>query len=283
MIPKIFHFVFGLKPQQEPFHLVFYLCLKSCLEVNRPQRLMFHYYHEPYGEWWERIKTEIELVKIEPVEFDALRTRYDSRQEGRYIKQHNLEYAHQADIVRLQALIEHGGVYADMDTLFVNPMPDHIYQNTFVMGDEGLAPENPVPEDYRSLCNALMLSAPGAEFPQRWLENIYAVFDGSWSRHSNQEASMLALNHPESITIIPKQHFYRFSCTPDGLRELFGELHTNLEQVYSMHLWAHLWWEPQRIDFTRFHNGLITPEFLRDYDSTYNVLARKYLDASERS
>ena len=34
-IPNVYHFVFGLRPQTEPFHLMFYLCLASCLAVNR--------------------------------------------------------------------------------------------------------------------------------------------------------------------------------------------------------------------------------------------------------
>ena len=47
MIPNIFHFVFGLKEQTEPFHLMYYLCLASCIEVNTPDKVCFHYHHEP--------------------------------------------------------------------------------------------------------------------------------------------------------------------------------------------------------------------------------------------
>src|SRR5262245_1997343 len=52
-IPRLFHFVFGLREQREPFHLVFYLCLASCRAVARPERMYFYYHHEPWGRYWE--------------------------------------------------------------------------------------------------------------------------------------------------------------------------------------------------------------------------------------
>ena len=46
-MPRIFHFVFGLREQNEPFHLAHYLCLESCRHVNQPQAIWFHYANEP--------------------------------------------------------------------------------------------------------------------------------------------------------------------------------------------------------------------------------------------
>ena len=48
-VPNRFHFVFGLKPQTEPFHIAHYLCLQSCLQVNSPDRIDFYYHFEPEG------------------------------------------------------------------------------------------------------------------------------------------------------------------------------------------------------------------------------------------
>ena len=49
MIPRTFHFVFGLKPQTEPFHLMYYLCLASCLAVERPQAVVLHHESKTRG------------------------------------------------------------------------------------------------------------------------------------------------------------------------------------------------------------------------------------------
>ena len=38
--------------------------------------------------------------------------------------------SHEADFVRLDALIAHGGVYADIDTLFVHPVPARLFDIT---------------------------------------------------------------------------------------------------------------------------------------------------------
>jgi len=60
-IPARFHFVFGLAPQTEPFHLVDYLCLESCRVVNRPESITLCYHHEPYGPYWDLIKEHLHL------------------------------------------------------------------------------------------------------------------------------------------------------------------------------------------------------------------------------
>ena len=44
-------------------------------------------------------------------------------------------YAHHADFVRLAALIEYGGVYADIDALFLRPFPDELFSEPFVIGE----------------------------------------------------------------------------------------------------------------------------------------------------
>ena len=277
MIPNRFHFIFGLKPQIEPFHICHYLCLRSCLSVNAPEEIHFHYHHEPHGEWWDRVKGELTLHPIEPEVSIRDHPSYLTHDEGRFIKGWRLDYAHQADFLRLKILLEHGGVYADMDTLFVERLPQRLFEQPFVIGEE-----DPVPGAARAgtgpmLCNAFLMSAPGAEFGRRWLERMYAVFDGTWNRHSCDEAGRLAEALPGSVHVVPKHHHYKHPCTREGIHTLLQGLDPDLDEVYSLHLWAHLWWSPLRADFTRFHSGLLTEDHIRNVDSTYNVVARRFL------
>ena len=53
------------------------------------------------------------LVEVDPVS-EVLQADYTHG----LVPEH-LRYAHHADFVRLDALIEHGGLYADIDTIFV--------------------------------------------------------------------------------------------------------------------------------------------------------------------
>ena len=59
MIPDIFHFVYGFRPQTEPFPLLHFLCIRSCVEMNRPQQVMVHCAERPWGTWWDRLDGDV--------------------------------------------------------------------------------------------------------------------------------------------------------------------------------------------------------------------------------
>src|SRR5690606_32309339 len=201
----------GLREQKEPFHLMYYLCLASCLHVNKPDAVHFHYYHEPWGEWWERIKPRLVLRRIVPDQAIANYQYADPSLDA-------FRYAHLADFARLKILQEEGGIYADIDTLFLRPLPDHWRQREFILGQEK-PPATAQGEG--SLCNAWIASAPGAEFGRLWLQEMGNAFDGSWSNHSTLLPHRLWRRHPEYIDVEPESSFYALDWTPQGIEDLF--------------------------------------------------------------
>lgn len=277
MIPNQYHFVFGLKPQTEAFHIAHYLCLASCLEVNQPQQVHFHYCHEPYGRWWDAIRESLALHRLQPETFLVNHPGYLGHEEGRLIRSLGLDYAHHADFIRLKLLLEHGGIYADMDTLFVNPLPSSMLQESFVVAEE----EPPLAAgrgtDGRSVCNAVILAEPNAPFGVRWLEEMYEVFDGSWSRHSCRALTELTSRYPDEVCVAPQRYFFKHPCTREGIRTLLEGLDADFEDVYSLHLWAHAWWELGRRDFSNFDAGRLCESYIRSVDTTYNIVARRFL------
>jgi mannosyltransferase OCH1-like enzyme len=58
---------------------------------------------EPHGEWWSETKDLVELVLVEP----------PTEIFGKPITQP----AHKSDVIRLQVLIENGGIYVDTEYL----------------------------------------------------------------------------------------------------------------------------------------------------------------------
>jgi hypothetical protein len=218
-IPNIFHFVFALSPQTEPMHIVHYLCLESCRRVYRPDAIHFHYRHEPHGDWWDRIRPHLTLHRVAGERSVANVSCYRETQEGRFIQKAGWTYAHEADFIRLDVLRECGGVYADMDTLFVQPLPRRLFQHEFVIGEE-----SPLPGSdgvmRPSLCNAFMLSRPGAAFVRQWRMRMADAFDGTWSRHSCQQAAILWSELPHAVHVVPQRYFYLHAPTRAGLHAL---------------------------------------------------------------
>jgi hypothetical protein len=272
-----FHFVFGLREQREPFHILHYLCLASCRAVNRPDAIHFHYRHEPFGPWWEKIKPHLQLVRAPEVVEGFLPARYADSAEGRFIEQLGLSYAHEADFLRLDILIAHGGVYCDMDTLFVRPYADAWFAEDFAIGEES-APFAPGQVIRPTLCNAVMFARPGSRFARVWRERMGQVFDGSWSGHSCHEAARLWRVMPDALRVLPREYFYRHGSTIAGLRTLLEESDGERPDRYSVHLWAHLWWDAARRDFSSVHAGEIDEPWVRTRDCTLAKLARQFLD-----
>ncbi len=272
MIPNHFHFVFGLDKQREPFHLAHYLCLESCRRINNPEAICFYYHYEPHGPYWEAIRPYLTLEKVS---LNAFVRRFRYRDSG----MRQFRYAHHSDFIRLEKLIERGGVYSDIDTLFVRPLPAAIFDKPFVMGREGDV-RHQTKGTVTSLCNAFLMSARNAEFGRLWLDQMSAEFDGSWSNHSTLFPRRLADQFPDLIHIEPQRSFFHFPASGLGLDMLFEGLMPVPEGVYSIHLWAHLWWSESRVDFSRFHAGMLTRRFVEEEKTTYSVAARPFLPAA---
>ena len=178
MIPNIAHFVFGLEEQRDPFHFLHYASIESCRRVLGPERIYFHHTHLPYGPWWERIRPHLTLVEVRPVD-EVLAADYSAGNVPEAFR-----YAHHADFIRLDALIDRGGIYADIDTIFVRPFPEELRDKPFVIGREPPVRDERTGESRRSLCNALLMSEPQAAFARAWRDRMTTELNGTWSNHS---------------------------------------------------------------------------------------------------
>ncbi len=189
---------------------IFHSALQSCLEVNRPEAIHFHFRNEPYGPLWERILPHLTLHRLgkKPRDYDT--SRYAETAEGRLIAHLGLGYAHEADFVRLDALIEHGGVYADMDTLFVRRYPDAWFRHEFLVGEEpGVRGDDGLIKP--SLCNAVMFAHRGARLPARGVNtwDALSMAHGAVTRVRPQHhcgARIRSPFCPKSISMLFRRH-----------------------------------------------------------------------------
>jgi hypothetical protein len=259
------HFVFGLREQTEPFHLLHHLAIASCQAVLEPDEIVLHVHHLPWGLYWDLTRPMVRLARVEPVpEVDA--APLDER-ATRY------RYAHHADVVRLDVLAEHGGLYADIDTLFHRPLPESLWAEAAVIGREAAVDGRP------SLTNALLMAEPGAGFVTTWRSQILDALDGSWSGHSCRLAARLADEHPDLVHVEPQASFSPFDHTVDGMQALLERpmARGSLDRTHSVHLCAHLWWDEDRRDFTAVSASTLTEAHLRSADTPLANLARPHL------
>src|SRR6185436_7511775 len=90
--------------------------------------------------------------------------------------------AHRADVVRLEKLLEHGGIYLDCDML-VRKSFDDLLGHSVV-----LARQSPI-ENF-GVPNAAILAEPNAPFLRRWYES-YETFRGDGNRHWDEHSVLV--------------------------------------------------------------------------------------------
>jgi len=261
MIPNTIHFIFGLDERfgGKPFSFIHFLAVYSAWKVNRPAEILFHYHYEPDTIWWKEARPYVRLNRVEiPTEVF-----------GNPIT----HFAHKADVIRLEQLQRHGGVYLDLDVVCLNPFAP-LRRHEMVMGRQAGT----------GLCNAVILADPNSEFLRTWYDSYRTFNQEDWSRHSVLLPFRLAQEHPDWIHVEgPYSFFYPvfnepargflwarpallkhrlmwvgkrlldYAGRPRNFHTPLGYIaHTlrpaawherRLAQSYCIHLWEQLWWE----------------------------------------
>ena len=249
-IPKLLHFCFTSNEDLggKPWSLVHYVCVRSAVERLRPERAYIYFEFEPVGPWWEISRPFLTLRRIRlPTEVFG----------------HSLRHpAHIADVVRLQKLLECGGIYLDVD-VFVHSSFDDLLENSVVLGEEGAGGKG-------GLGNAVILAEPNALFLRKWHDEYRSFRPEGWNEHSIQKPGELARKFPNDVTVLPHDNFYSPDWTPAGLQMLYGN-GPALESrtTRANHLWESLAWEKYLED--------LTPGRVRKIESNFHSWVRPLL------
>ncbi|GAA5880314.1 hypothetical protein JCM16303_003893 [Sporobolomyces ruberrimus] len=201
-IPPYLHYVFGLHPTYggKPFNLIYYICMTSALRTLKPQILYFHYVYPPSGFYWEEFVRNVQDSGLTKLELRQVRDVTEVFGNPVW------HYAHKADVIRLEALKEFGGIYLDVDVLVTRDL-EPLYRCETVMGMES----QPILEATlppSGLCNAVILAKPYAPFITRWLDAYKTFNPNSWAGHSVTLPWQLAQKHPDEITVLNKYAFF---------------------------------------------------------------------------
>lgn len=276
MVPNILHFIFGLSPDfgGKPFSFSHYMAIRSAMVANDPSDIVFHYQYEPDGVYWDMIRNNITLNQIEA----------PSAIHGNPL--HHV--AHKAGVVRLRSLYRTGGIYLDIDTITVKPL--HVFRKyAFSIGQELALPVEytmsqkvkklirhqtirPFKVNIGGLCDAVLFAEPGAPFLEHWL-GAYKTFrskgrDGFWGEHAVTVPLQLSEKYPALVEKLSPFAFHYPVHDAMGLKLLF-EKNMVFKKAYIHHLWESASWDK--------YLKHLTVESVRKTDTTYNLLARRYL------
>lgn len=248
VIPNEYHFIFlssGSQTTKRPFSLIHYLAIASCQQVNGSGAINLYYDREPDGPWWERAKPCLRPIQVEP----------PANILGRPIT----HPAHKSDVLRLQILIEKGGIYLDTDVISIRPFADLQGFNVVLGQEYGVG-----------LCNAVILARAGATFLQEWLSTYRSFNPKEWNTHSVIVPQNLARKRPADVHILDHRKFF----WPMYWANDFAAFTTRpgsefSSQSYCVHLWASITWP---------YLAALTPATLCEGNSEFCSLVRPYVE-----
>jgi FkbM family methyltransferase len=198
-IPKIIHLLYFGETEFYNFH---HRCVRAMVQYMPDYDIRIYNAKEPIGnKYWDDIKSQVRVSihKIDPpVYYDGFELKH---------------FQYKADVVRLELLYEHGGVYLDLDMLIVRPFHD-----VFASGHSFyISEECPNGGGNGALINAFLAAKPKNEFIQLWLNSFKSGLRlGIWAHHIRDSNKQLIDAHPHYI------HKYRMKIL-DG--KLFMALH----------------------------------------------------------
>lgn len=143
-----------------------------------------------------------------------------------------------ADVMRLQILNDHGGIYMDTDILLQKPLTEFLAEERLVMSWESA--------DKTSISNALMMSPSDNLFVKEWLRHMpEAVQSDTWAYGGVVLPAKISSNpyFNESCTILTNQ----FCCPLDLSRNwlfdpaLKPEAKAKIEGCYAIHVFETYW------------------------------------------
>ncbi|MFA7359928.1 MAG: glycosyltransferase [Candidatus Kapaibacterium sp.] len=249
MIPNIFHLIYFYKGN-DVFPLAHYINVNSIRILNNPEKIYFYSDKLPEGKYWDKISPFVEYKKVTPPN-----SVFDKRL---------YHVAHKSDVLRLQILIDRGGIYLDMDVICKKSFAP-LLSHDLVLGKQG---------KWRrmGLCNGVIFANKDSEFLKLWYNEFRNFrskgYDKYWSEMSVRKPLELSKQYPELIHIEPYDSFHYPLYYSFDVKRIF-EKDLDFPNAYCHHYW-------DGISFDKYLRN-ISPEDIIEKNTTYNRIARRFL------
>lgn len=216
-IPKIIHLIYL---NQRPLKSYNYVCINSIIRHMPTYEIWIHNDIEPDTDEWKKLKSNnnVFIKKIDRItEFDGF---------------HIGHVQYESDIIRMNLLYTYGGIYLDTDVLIIKSI------DTLLDSNYGLYIAK---ETENSLINCVLISEPGNEFINIWLNKFKGGFRmNNWGWHIRDLPKILLEQFTfyikkYNIKLLDYQNFCPIHWTERHLiNDSNFEIH---EKIYGIHLY----------------------------------------------
>jgi len=240
--PNIIHFIYPWTDKTRPWSLVNTLAVQSAIKAYPNHEIII----------WTNAPTRVPMLPVEKRKCE-LPTHVGDAEIiwPQYV----------SDVMRLQILLDHGGIYMDTDIISLRefvPLPN----NKLTISWETSAHE--------SVCNAMMSAAPGSEFIKAWLDRMpEAMSHPTWAYGG--VVVPYEMVHDPAFDNQYSMISHHFCCPLDltrnwlfdpALKELAKE---RVGMAYAIHVFETFWREIIKD---------ITPEWIENNDCLFSELLK---------
>lgn len=266
-IPNILHFI-NIGPRE--FNLLHFLSIISAYAHNKPLQVFIYCDHEQEDNiYWEILKNILTVIKVKsPDEYKGVKL--DS-------------YHYKADIIRMQKLIEKGGIYLDLDVLSLKPLTGFLNKNIILGAEAADDPDTQDLDKFKSITNAVIITEPNNEFMKYWFDEMPKNINGKpWAYHAVCLPQILLQENQKyksNVHLEPRKSFMPFCFRDDYFfKKDKKNRRSELDESYTVHLWENIWKDEyiSKLDVGYFNSNdnLLTELFGKYIDILYQNIGR---------
>lgn len=273
MIPNIFHFI-NIGPRE--FNMMHFLAIYTAKIHNNPDKIYVYVDHEQKNNIYWHILKDLGVIYefiIAPTEHKGIKL--DS-------------YQYKADIIRMEKLLEFGGIYMDLDVLSFKSL-GRFLDNKVVLGCEKSSnPESYDINDFDSITNAIIMTEPNNSYIRKWYDEIgNNLVNKPWAYHAVclPKDILMAENNNFDVHLEKMNTFMPF-C----FRSTY--IWTDCDKVldsYTCHLWETIWNRDyiSKLNIGYFKSNTMFARLFRDhmkiFDGYVDVIRQMIIDESNCS
>ena len=230
-VPNIVHFMYFQGEKSRPFSYINWLAVKTASEVQKPDVIFMYYNQEPEDNpYWERMKPLVKLVQMEaPTEYRGISLR-DYPQ-------------YWADVVRLQKVYAHGGIYLDTDALLLKPLHEFMGEEcTLAARIEDMTTLEKTEKEF--IANCIIICKPKARFIGRWLNELDdGLKNPTWAWHAVNLPLLMYKRCHDMVKTLDYMKFLPFNFDDYAVLDAAQgeEQYEKHKDAHMFHMWETIW------------------------------------------